>query len=178
MNNISMKMINNKSFNWVCVLLFVSILLQICKTSYAQEPQYPIKLNVIDKSQATYDSPENTLAAKISALLQKDLAWYYETLTRESAAINKKLFKEAGLDPAKTFTMVEETDQNFIINKIPYKTGVVLVGKVISKDGSILIGPAVFVKEDGLWKQTIEFNSDEELDEYRKVIVGEDVSQK
>jgi hypothetical protein len=170
-----MNMTNNKCFNWVCVLLFISILLQIFKISQAQESAYPIKLEVIDKSQLKYDTPENTLAAKISALLKKDLVWFYETFTRDSAALGKKLFREAGLDPAKNFEMVDETDQFFIMNKIPYKTGVVLVGKVVSKDGSILIGPAVFVKEDGLWKQTIKFNTDEELEKYRDVITGEDI---
>jgi hypothetical protein len=170
---IRMIMTSNKSFNRLCVFLFVSILLQPCKLSHAQESGYPFKLDVIDKSQAKYDTPENTLAAKISALLIKDLAWFYETLTRESAALGKKLFQEAGIDPAKNFEMVDETDQFFIINKIPYKTGIVLVGKIVSKDGSILIGPAVFVKEDGLWKQTTEFNTDEELDKYRDVITDE-----
>ncbi|NOR05396.1 MAG: hypothetical protein GQ575_03720, partial [Deltaproteobacteria bacterium] len=59
--------------------------------------------------------------------------------------------------------------------KIPYKNGVILVGKSISNDGCIVIGPAVFIKEDGLWKQTIEYNTDEELEKYRDLIMPEEI---
>ena len=160
-----------------CIWIFLCILTVLLtnENTYSSDSNYPITLEKIDRSQARYDTPENTFAAKISALLAKDLEWFYETLTKETVSISKKLFKDNGLDPEKNFDMVDENDKNFIINKIPYKNGIILVGKSISKDGSILIGPAVFIKEDGLWKQTIEYNSDEELEQYEDVITPEEI---
>ncbi len=148
------------------ILLFALIVLSVAGYAYAQDSDYPIKLQRIDRSQATYDTPENTLEAQISALLAEDLEWYYETLTQESVALEKEIFKDAGMDPEKTFEVVDEGDQDFIIDKIAYKDGVILVGKTVTKEGYVLIGPAVFVKENGLWKQTFEYNTDEELDQY------------
>ena len=162
-------------FKCIWISLCILIVLLVSGKIYSSESNYPIRLERIDKSQALYNTPENTLAAKISALLSKDLEWFYETLTKEAVSINKKLFKEAGLDPGKKFDMVDESDKNFIIDKIPYKNGVILVGKMVVKDGSILIGPAVFIKEDGLWKQTIEYNTDEELEKYRDLIMPEEI---
>jgi len=169
-------MIAAKAMRFKCIWIFLCILivLLVSGNAYSSDSNYPIKLERIDRSQARYNTPENTFAAKISALLAKDLEWYYETLTKETVSINKKLFKEAGLDPEKNFDMVDESDKNFIIDKIPYKNGVILVGKIVSKDGSILIGPAVFIKEGGLWKQTIEYNTDEELLKYRDLIMPEE----
>jgi hypothetical protein len=162
-------------FKCIWISLCILIVLLVSGKTYSSESSYPIKLERIDKSQALYNTPENTLAAKISALLSKDLEWFYETLTKEAVSINKKLFKEAGLDPGKKFDMVDESDKDFIIDKIPYKNGVILVGKMVVKDGSILIGPAVFIKEDGLWKQTIEYNTDEKLEKYRDLIMPEEI---
>jgi hypothetical protein len=162
-------------FKCIWIFFCILIVLLVSKNTYSSESSYPIKLERIDKSQALYNTPENTLAAKISALLAKDLEWFYETLTKETVSISKKLFKDAGLDPGKKFDMVDESDKNFIIDKIPYKNGVILVGKMVVKDGSILIGPAVFMKEDGLWKQTIEYNTDEELEKYRDLIMPEEI---
>ncbi|MCK4619325.1 MAG: hypothetical protein KAT52_05230, partial [Desulfobacterales bacterium] len=160
-----------------CIWIFFCILIVLLTSgnTYSSDSKYPIRLERIDRSQARYDTPENTLTAGISALLKKDLEWYYETLNKESVALEKKIFQDAGIDPRKSFEIVDESDKDFIIDKIPYKNGVILVGKSISKDGSILIGPAVFIKEDGLWKQTIEYNSDEELEQYEDVITPEEI---
>ena len=160
-----------------CIWIFFCILIVLLTSgnTYSSDSKYPIRLERIDRSQARYDTPENTLTAGISALLKKDLEWYYETLNKESVALEKKIFQDAGIDPRKSFEIVDESDKDFIIDKIPYKNGVILVGKSISKDGCIVIGPAVFIKEDGLWKQTIEYNSDEELEQYEDVITPEEI---
>ncbi|MCD4777931.1 MAG: hypothetical protein K8R12_03060 [Desulfobacterales bacterium] len=160
-----------------CIWIFFCILIVLLTSgnTYSSDSNYPIKLERIDRSQAQYNTPENTLAAGISALLKKDLEWYYETLTKESAALEIKIFQDAGIDPERSFEIVDEGDKNFIIDKIKYKNGVILVGKIVGEDGSILIGPAVFIKEDGLWKQTIEYNSDEELEQYEEVVTPEEI---
>ncbi len=170
-------MIAAKAMKFKCIWIFLCILivLLVSENTYSSDSNYPIRLERIDRSQARYNTPENTLAAGISALLKKDLEWYYETLTKESAALEIKIFQDAGIDPRKSFEIVDEGDKNFIIDKIKYKNGVILVGKIVGKDGSILIGPAVFIKEDGLWKQTIEYNSDEELEQYEDVITPEEI---
>lgn len=46
---------------------------------HAAGDKYPIKVEIIDKSQARYDTPESTYAAMISSLIKKDLEWYYVT---------------------------------------------------------------------------------------------------
>ena len=49
-----------------------------------------------------YDTLENAYAAMISSLIKKDLEWYYETFTKESAAQNKIEDEDADIDPKKS----------------------------------------------------------------------------
>ncbi len=131
-----------------------------------EDAKCPVKVEIINKEEAKYDSPENSYAAMISALTKKDLSWYYETLTEESATNDKKDFQESGIDPQKNFDLAKGTKADFIIDKLPYKHGVLLICESHQEDGSIITGPSIFVKENGLWKATFEFSSDEKLWDY------------
>lgn len=146
-------------------VLFLAILL-IRVIGYAEEGQYPMKVKIIDKDQARYDTPENSYAAMISSLIKKDLEWYYETFTKESAAQNKREYEEAGIDPRKKFETVKGLKEIFIIDRIEYKSGVLLIVKSYEQSGAILQGPSAFVKEDGKWKLTNKFSADVELHKY------------
>lgn len=87
-----MKMAKTRSFRrTITIILCLSVFL-IIEISYAEDGQYPMKVEIIDKDQARYDTPENAYAAMISSLIKKDLEWYYETLTEESAARDKRRF--------------------------------------------------------------------------------------
>ncbi len=134
--------------------------------AFAQDGLYPIKIDVIEKRDANYLTPENTLAANFSALMQNNLDWYYNTLTEKTAADDKKQFAEAGIDPNKNLDLVEEGDQLFLLDRLKFKDGILLHTKVISVDGTIGTGPVVFVQENGLWKQTFKYSSDQDLFEY------------
>ena len=49
-------------------------------TCYSNENKYPMKVMIIDKGQAKYNSPENALSALSSALKKEDLEWAAEAL--------------------------------------------------------------------------------------------------
>jgi hypothetical protein len=132
---------------------------------------YPVKVLEIDKTQADYKTPENTTAASTSALLQKDLDWYYQTFTVETAAQDKKMFQDAGLDLNEKFKLANITYEEYIIDKINYKDGILLISEIHNHDidGTILNMWVGLVIEDGLWKITYKFSEDEELFKYNDV---------
>jgi len=134
--------------------------------SHAGEDQYPIKVEIIDKGQARYDTPENAYAAMISSLIKRDIEWYYEAFTKESAAQNKREYQEAGIDPRKKFDTVKGLKDVFIIDRMEYKSGVVLIVQTHEQDGTIMQGPSAFMKEGGKWKMTNKYAADVELHEY------------
>jgi len=165
-------------FNTTYVRFFLSglltglyILLSSSKPVQASaEIQYPYEIAVIEKTQADYLTPENTFAAKISALLQRDLDWYYETLSPETVLQVKKLFREAEIDPERKFGLVDSKNQYYITEKKPYKHGILLVGESKNPDGRIIRGPVTLIQVNGLWKITSEFAFDEELQKYSDTI--------
>ena len=57
-----------------------------------------------------------------------------------------------------------------IVQKIPYKTGYILVVDIQSPVGDIFTLPYVFVQEKGLWKLTSEFKGDPELSTYINLV--------
>ena len=132
---------------------------------------YPVKVLEIDKTQADYKTPENTTAASTSALLQKDLDWYYQTFTVETAAQDKKMFQDAGLDLNEKFKLANITYEEYIIDKINYKDGILLISEIHNHDidGTILNMWVGLVIEDGLWKITYKFSEDDELFKYNDV---------
>ena len=129
---------------------------------------YPIKIQRFDKSQAHYITPENTVAAGSSALLQHDLEWFHETFTEEAVAFEKKLYAESGIDPESSFGLIDENDEEYILDKKPDKDGLLVIIEKKSNDidGTILTTSAVLVLEKNLWKATFEYNGDEELNQY------------
>ena len=143
--------------------------------AYAEEGKYPMKVEIIDREQTKYDTPESTYAAMISSLITEDLDWYYETFTEESAVENNREYQEAGIDPRKKFDTVKGLKDIFIIDKIEYKSGIVLIIETHEQNGTIMQGPSTFVKEYNKWKVTNEFASDEDLWEYLDYIKPEEI---
>lgn len=103
-----------------------------------------------------------------------EILWHRRETRRqtEKTKLNLKHWKkpvystEAGIDPQKKFDSAKGTKADFIIDKLPYKHGVLLICESHEEDGSIITGPSIFVKENGLWKATFEFSSDEKLWDY------------
>lgn len=154
--------------NCNCTIIFVFCLVSFLSIgiSYADETQYPIKVEIIEKEQAKYDTPENAFAAIFSALIKEDFEWANETLTEESAEEYKRLYEEAGIDPNKMFELGKGIINTFIIAKKEYKNGVLLVIKDYYKEGTVVNSPMTLVIENGKWKQTNKFANDEELWDY------------
>ena len=169
-----MKTIKPIRIKFAIIFMLCLIILLLTGIGCGEDGKYPMKVEIIDKEEAKYDSPENSYAAMISALMKKDLSWYYETLTEESATNDKKNFQEAGIDPQKKFDSAKGTKADFIIDKLPYKHGVLLICESHEEDGSIITGPSIFVKENGLWKATFEFSSDEKLWDYLDYVKPEE----
>ena len=152
-----------------CAIIFVlclSIFL-VMGINYAEEGKYPIKVEIIDKNKARYDTPENAFAAMCSSSIKEDLGWYYETLTEEAAARDKKVFQEAGIDPRRESEVFKEYfKEAYIIDRQIYKDAIVLVVSVHTKDGAVFTLPYTFKQEHNKWKMTNEYSSDDELAEY------------
>jgi hypothetical protein len=129
---------------------------------------------VITKNQADYKTPENTLAAGFSALMNNDLDWYYETLTEESAIEDKAMFEKAGIDLSEKFKLISPGDQLIILDKKAYKNGILIYNKVITPKGRYLQGQMSSC-ENGLWKQTFDYASDEEIHAYFDVAPPEEI---
>jgi len=161
-----MKPTERMSIKWSLIFILCLSIFLIKGSTYAEEGNYPMKVEIIEKNQARYDTPENTLAAIRSALKNEDLEWVYETLTEESGEEHKRLFEEAGIDPRKIFDLERHVKDTYIIDRIEYKDAVLLVIEDHHKDGTIAKYPTTFVREGGKWKQTNKFAGDEELHEY------------
>lgn len=167
---------NHFSICFLCFLLFFCTLIFLnVNISWSADETYPVKVNVITKNQADYETPENTLAAGFFALMYNDLDWYYETLTEESAIEDKAMFEKAGIELSENFKLINPGDQLFILDKKPYKNGILIYNKGITSEGTIYTGPNVFVLENGLWKETFDYASDEEIHEYFDVAPSEEI---
>ncbi|HFD32418.1 MAG TPA: LamG domain-containing protein [Gammaproteobacteria bacterium] len=134
---------------------------------------YPIQVHEISKPQANYKTPENTIAASTSALIQHDLDWFYSSFTAEAAIQDKKMFQDAGIDPVENFKLAPVNGVvEYITDKIPYKDGIVILleKRINNIDGSIIKGWAGLILENDLWKVTYKFSQDEELFKYNDVV--------
>jgi hypothetical protein len=160
---------------WIFLLCFFVFSFICMNNSSSANEIYPIKINVISKKQADYNAPENTLAAGFFALMNNDLDWYYETLTKEAAIEDKAMFEEAGIDLSEKFKLIFPGDQLVILDKKPYKNGILIYNKVITRTGMIFTGANVFVIENGLWKETLDYTSDEEFHSYFDVATPEEI---
>ena len=131
---------------------------------------YPVRVKDISKSEATYLSPANTVAAGSSALRAKDIDWYYQSFTAETAEQDRQLFENAGIDPSEKFTLVENST-DYIVDEVDYKDGKILVmeKRFDDIDGSVVKGWVGFIQEDNIWKVTYKFSQDEELAQYNDV---------
>ena len=160
---------------WLLLLLiYISMFFDI-NTSWSADELYPVKLKLITKNQADYKTPENTLAAGFFALMNNDLDWYYETFTKEAAIEDKAMFEEAGIDLSEKFKLIFPGDQLVILDKKPYKNGILIYSKGITTRGTIITGVNVFVLENGLWKETYDYASDEEIHAYFDVAPPEEI---
>ncbi len=155
--------------------LHLIIILFIIQEAAIGKTLYPTIVPIITRNEANYETPENTLAARMSAFYYKDLDWFYETLTHESAERNRMAYERAGVDPNRMFEMSDPEDKTYILEKSDYKNGVVLLGKSIDKNGTILIDPITFVKEGNLWKQTSAYNKDDALVEKSVVVLPDSI---
>ncbi len=160
-----------------CVIIFIvcSGIFFISDIGQAAEGKYPMKVEIVQKTQARYDTPENAFAALRSALIEEDLEWAYETFTEESAEELKKLYEEAGINRQKIFNLEKTVKDTFIVDKIEYKDAVLLDIEYHDKDGSIKKIPTTFVRDGEKWKNTNKFASDEDLWEYLDYIKPEEI---
>jgi len=156
----------------IIFLLCITILL-ISGVVYGEEG-YPIKVEIIEKGQARYDTPENAFTALCSASIKEDIEWVYETFTKESAEELKKLYEEEKIDLKSIFDLEKRVKDTFIIGKAAYKGAIVLIIEYHDKDGTIIKIPATFVKEGEKWKHTNKFAGDDELAVYMDYVKPEE----
>jgi hypothetical protein len=162
-------------FRWLLLLCCCTSLFFYLNTAWSADEIYPVKINLITKNEADYLTPENTLAAGFSALMNNDVEWYYNTLTKNSADQDKAQFAKAGIDLNENLDLVEPGDQLFLLGKSKYKNGILLNIKTVSLDGTIATGPVVFVQEKRLWKQTFEYSEDQDSYTYLDAAPPEEI---
>jgi hypothetical protein len=124
------------------------------------------RVEVIDRSQANYLSPENTYYSIHSCLAAGDLDWCDETMTAESLQNDIEMFKKAGIDRSRIFELQKNVKDSFIIDKFNYKDSIVILVDDYGYNGSINRMPLTFVEENGKWKMTNKYSSDGELNKY------------
>lgn len=149
--------------------LIVSIGLLLIDNSFSNESTgFPQKIEIIEKQNARYDSPEHTYTALISSLMKRDIDWYWETSTTESANQSKQSYIEAGISPDQIFDTVSLQEEYFIMNKIPYKDGFIIIVRCQDPNGTVMEGPSIFIKDGSDYKSTNIYSLDEELHAYLK----------
>ncbi|MCK4604803.1 MAG: hypothetical protein KAU41_08980, partial [Deltaproteobacteria bacterium] len=164
------------SINFFIMFVMCLVVLLVNGITYAADGKYPIKVAIIEKDQATYDTPENALAAMCSSSIREDLEWYYETLTEETALEDKKAFQEAGIDPRKESEVFRKYfKEAYIIDKHIYGHSIILVVDIHTTSGTIFTLPYTFVEEHNKWKMTNKFAGDEDLWEYLDYIKPEEI---
>ncbi|WP_432821531.1 hypothetical protein [Trichloromonas sp.] len=126
---------------------------------------------IFDKGQAAYDTPENALNSFFSACMAEDLKWYFQTLTAESAAVEKADNEENQLDPMVELAMFRRGFvQGTITETFDYLEARVLVVRITDDLGDQFLIPYTLVKEGGDWKVTNKFSDDEALEPYSDFI--------
>jgi hypothetical protein len=150
------KLIKSLSLGVVLFCLFIWI-----NPANCEEVGYPLEVEIVSKSDARYDSPENAYASMISSLVHRDINWHYESLTSESAQSDIELYNNVSLDSI--FDSVGNIKKILFIDSIEYKSGQVLIVELHDFDGSVTKGPSYFIKENGLWKSSTLGDDDEVL---------------
>lgn len=131
---------------WATVMYCLTI------PSIAQSASYPLHIDLIDKANANFDSPENTYAAMMSAMMSGDEGWYYNCLTVKGAENTRQMWSDGHITLQMLFDSVKTVKTMEVLEKGPYRDGVYLLIKVTDQDGSVMTGPSLYVKENGLWK--------------------------
>lgn len=142
----------------LCTLLCVSWV-------FAENVNIPVQ--IIQKNQADYSTPENAVSSFFSSSISGDLSWRNESITVETLKIKTEIAQKAGVDITNEMDSIRRNVKEAnIVQKIPYKTGYILVVDIQSPSGDIFTLPYVFVQERGLWKLTSEFKADPEISTY------------
>lgn len=148
---------------------FMMLQLVIGPTISLAEPNRPIVIS--EKGQASYDTPENTLNSLFSACMAEDLEWYFQTLTAESAAVEKADNEENKLDPMVELAMFRRGFvQGTITETFDYLDARVLVVRITDDLGDQFLIPYTLVREGGVWKVTNKFSDAEALEPYSRFI--------
>lgn len=129
----------------------------------AHAAEYPLEVSIITKPAAQYNTPENAYASIMSAMVNMDSEWYYEGLTLQSAANEIQQYQKYGVDIQKKFDTVKNIQRIEILDKKDYNEGVYLLVRVEDRDGSVFLGPSVFVLENGFWRSSQEIPLDDPI---------------
>lgn len=146
--------------------IFILLLLSFNAITSASAATYPITVTTITKEGANYLTPENTLSAVTSALRAGDISWADKALTSDYLEADIQDFRDAGLDRNVYIEMEKQVRETVIVDKVYYNDAVFLIIEDYGNDGSITRYPMTLIKEDGLWKITNKFSSDEIVGQY------------
>jgi hypothetical protein len=152
-------------FDKILVAIFCAMSVFIVN-GYCEVGDLAQKVEVITRDSANYANPKNTLAARRSALLLGDLEWADETMTRESLEEEIRDYLASSIDRSRLFDLEKNVKEAYIVNKVNYQDAVLLIVEGTGYDGSVRQVPFPYVMENGLWKFTNKFSSDEILLDY------------
>lgn len=89
----------------ICLIFFLCIGTINAQKNNKEKVQYPIKVNIIEKADAKYDTPENAFISFMSAYVKENSQWSDETETETTVKHDKERFKK---DPQDVFTGAED----------------------------------------------------------------------
>ena len=125
----------------------------------------PLKLNIIDRSQSNYDSPENALITLLSGLSHLNNGWVLSSWDNESRKKIKDIF---AADPGKEKIMLESwkktypTAEFFLLRRVDrqFKKMVILEYMIKKANNDELKLNYSFRNENGKWKATNMYSDD------------------
>lgn len=131
---------------------------------------YPQTIDLLDQNNASYDTPEKAIASFFSAYMAGDLTWHYETLTVESAELEKDENERNNLDPRTEIDIFRKGfSSSFIVDKFKYLDTVVIVVRILDINGDVFTIPYTLIIENDAWKVTRKYPISGELAKHMKV---------
>lgn len=150
----------NPPLNRKSVIVWAAAICCLTILSVAHSATYPLQIDLVDKANTNFDSPENTYAAMMSAMMSNDETWYYSCFTVEGAKKTRQMWADGNIGIQMVFDSVKTVKTMEVLEKGSYGDGVYLLLRVTDQDGSVMTGPSLYVQENGLWKSTPEIPID------------------
>ena len=143
------------------LIMFTLSLLCFITSTITGATEYPQEVARITRGESTYLSPENSLRSLSSALYVCDLSWADSALTNDTLAKSIRDFNKLGISRSKKCALEQNIQTSYILARIVHLDAIILLVEGHGFDGTIEVIPHTFILENGLWKLTNKYSSDD-----------------